>query len=388
MILIGLFGLIISALSYLVAFPSKSRRKPALFLALLSLHVATAVLYWYLIGQWGGDANVYYTDAHGEYRRPIEPGSNFVVHVVQHIKNLAGGTKLDFYILFQSFGLLGLAFLLRSFEEVSQDIGKALPKYAYAVLFLPGIHFWTSAIGKDPLAFLGIAIVLWCSLHIERRLIFAALGLAIIVAVRPHIAALAGLALVAAVTFDIRMRLAARILLGAASAICLVVLAQIMRDDLGLDNLQADTLGEYIDTRTQIGSRFEGGADILDLPYFMRVLSFLFRPLFVDATGAVGYAASAENVVLVAMFIYVLYHGKTVVRLASSVFALRFALIFGTTVIGLLSLVNYNVGLGLRQKFMAMPAVLLIFGALVTYRLVTLERSSDLPSRRLVADDR
>jgi hypothetical protein len=58
------------------------------------------------------------------------------------------------------------------------------------------------------------------------------------------------------------------------------------------------------------------------------------------------------------------------VRLARQVFFLRFALVFAGTLALLLSMVYYNVGLGLRQKVMFMPALLTFFVALVAVRRV------------------
>jgi hypothetical protein len=41
----------------------------------------------------------------------------------------------------------------------------------------------------------------------------------------------------------------------------------------------------------------------------------------------------------------------------------RYSLIFAVALIALLSLVYYNVGLGLRQKMMMMPGLLTVFAA-------------------------
>ena len=39
-----------------------------------------------------------------------------------------------------------------------EELGQTQSKYVYLLLFLPGLHFWTSAIGKDAPLFLGVAI--------------------------------------------------------------------------------------------------------------------------------------------------------------------------------------------------------------------------------------
>jgi small-conductance mechanosensitive channel len=100
----------------------------------------------------------------------------------------------------------------------------------------------------------------------------------------------------------------------------------------------------------------------------VRLLSLLFRPLFLDAQGAFGLIASLENVFIIVLLVTLFRNFGQLMRMIRQVFFIRFAAVFALILIVLLSLVYYNVGLGLRQKIMFMPALLTMFVAVLAVR--------------------
>ncbi len=54
-------------------------------------------------------------------------------------------------------------------------------------VFLPGLSFWTSALGKDSLIFLGISMVVYAGINFRKRWLCALLGIALTFTIRPHI---------------------------------------------------------------------------------------------------------------------------------------------------------------------------------------------------------
>jgi hypothetical protein len=99
--------------------------------------------------------------------------------------------------------------------------------------------------------------------------------------------------------------------------------------------------------------------------YPVRVVSLLFRPFFFDAGGIPGLIASFENLVLLFIFGFMAYHFRILRELFRRVMLIRYCVIFSLTVILLLATVYYNVGLGLRQKMMAMPTLLTLLAGIV-----------------------
>jgi multisubunit Na+/H+ antiporter MnhG subunit len=94
----------------------------------------------------------------------------------------------------------------------------------------------------------------------------------------------------------------------------------------------------------------------------------MFRPFFIDANGVFALVASLENAILAAMLLYVLRNFNDALQLFRSVFFLKFVIIFASVLALLLAAVYYNVGLGLRQRTMYVPALLCFFVSLLAYR--------------------
>jgi hypothetical protein len=84
-----------------------------------------------------------------------------------------------------------------------------------------------------------------------------------------------------------------------------------------------------------------------------------------------GLLASLENVLSFALFIYLVRHARQIIKLARAEFFIRYALIFTATMMFLLALVYYNVGLGLRQRVMFYPTLFTLF---VTHNLLSRAR--------------
>jgi len=108
------------------------------------------------------------------------------------------------------------------------------------------------------------------------------------------------------------------------------------------------------------------------LPLPVAMLSLLFRPFFFDAGGFEGLIASFENLVLVGIFGYFIYRFGWLRKLFTGTLVVRYAVFFAFLVTMMLSLTYYNVGLGLRQKMMMMPAILMIFAALIATSKIAL----------------
>jgi predicted benzoate:H+ symporter BenE len=104
---------------------------------------------------------------------------------------------------------------------------------------------------------------------------------------------------------------------------------------------------------------------VLNASFPVRLFSLLFRPLFLDASGTPALVASAENAIFLLLVGTLVLHAGKVFRMARAVTYVRYALAFALMVALLLTITYYNVGLGLRQKTMFVPAILVMF---VTYR--------------------
>lgn len=362
-----LIGVLISIGGYFILKPGGDRTWQNVYIAATILHFAASIVFWRYSVNFGADSQAYYLDPRGYAGIDFRPGTVFIIKVVSAIRSI-GGTYLDLFIIFQSFGLLGICVLARTIKEISEDLETPVPWFVLGVIFLPGLHFWSSSLGKDPPLILACSLSLWSMMRIQQRWPAALFALAIMAAVRPHIAAISILSIIAALMTDLRIRMSVRLPILAGAGILCAFLLSTVKTTLNISDIDPDSLTDFIASKQQLGSRTEAGAQITSLPLPLKIGSLLFRPLFFDASGVFGIFVSLENLIILAMFFYMMWNWKIIFRAFKSVVYIRYASIFSGTLILLLSLISYNVGLGLRQKFMAMPSIFIMFATIVIYR--------------------
>jgi hypothetical protein len=367
--IVALTGLLISFFAYFIAFPNPARRRFDIYLALLSLHLLLTVAYWLYHFEAAMDAFTYYRDPFNFYSRsPFDSGTYFIVHIVQTMRSVFGGSFLDYFLFFQCFGMIAFALLIRSFGEIADSFGIQVPTLLTATLFLPGFHFWSVAIGKDAPMFMAIALACWASLRLQRRYVWLGIAVLIMFAIRPHVAAITLLATFAAFVMARNVPRIVRALMIPVAIGGMVFTLVVAGEQLGVDFGEAGAVREFVQYQQNLGGALGSGRDISSLPFPLKVFTLLFRPLFFDAPGVMGLVASFENVVLLLIFGWTLLQWRILMSLVFRVYHITFCAVFSSTLIVGLAMINYNLGLGQRQKMMVMPAVLLIFASVYLYR--------------------
>lgn len=369
MTLFGLFGILISIAGFRFARATDSKARFVLFVLLLLVHLGASIAGYLYAQSHASDAGLYYHDILGIYGRQSGVSTYFMVNLTQFLKSYFGGTMFDYFLLFQAAGFWGILFIMRSFDDIHRELDQPTFKYIYFILFLPGLHFWTSGLGKDGLMFLAVALCIWASFRLQSRYLAFGAGVAIALLVRPHIA------LVALIAFALTLLVGRGTSLLTRAALLAIVLGGIgsaagLVEGLvgGLNFSSADSMSEFLETRSQVSE--ESGADlnITGASFPVRLLSLLFQPFFFDANGLFGYVASAENLVLLGVFVTLVRRFGTALSVARATVFARFACFFFMMMIVVLSLFHYNVGLGLRQKMMIMPALLVFLAATLAVR--------------------
>ena len=202
---VGLIGILL-CLAALPIFRPRSSADVLLFFVLLALHVAASVAFHQYALTTPADAALYYLDTTGLRRADFTLGTVFTIKLVQFLKASMGGTYLDYFLLFQAVGFWGILLLQRCIEHAERAFGNGPIRAPYWVLFLPGLHFWTGAIGKDaPLVF-AISLAIYATVRLSTRALWFGTALFIMVLFRPHIALLAAAALACASFFGSETR--------------------------------------------------------------------------------------------------------------------------------------------------------------------------------------
>lgn len=378
MSLIGFLGVVLGLMAIPFAMLQKTRSRIAIFILAYLVHITAAVIFYFYVIQQGGDAEMYYNDRLGYYEGSFTYGTTALVFFVQALKNTFGGSLFEYFLLFQAVGFWGIAALMRLIEETYLELGSPQPSYAYLLLFLPGVHFWTAAVGKDAPLFMAVGLTAWATMGLQRRIIPFLFALVIMVLIRPHIALIALIALAGSVYFQPGTRVLVKYLLLMFVFLGVVTVAGTVQSTLNVDVGNADSVADFLAVRSDVSEAAGGDASIVGASFPVKFFSLLFRPLFIDATGALGYMASVENLILLLLFLKMLLSFRLLASLIRRIFYLRFAAIFFLLLAILLAIVNYNIGLGLRQKTMLIPSIIAIIIATASVRKI--RRGSASPS--------
>jgi len=366
--IVSLLGLVISLFAYLIAFPDERTRRFDIYAGLLALHIMGSIGFWLMSFESAMDAFLYYRDPFGFIKEnPFASGTYFVVHFVQGVRNWLGGSFLDHFLLFQCFGMIGMALLIRSLNEIALSLETSVPLHVYLTLFLPGLHFWTAGIGKDGPMLMAICLAGWAALRLDKRFLWLGLALVIMICVRPHITPMVGAGVAGALFFSKRVPPRWKLILAPIAGVGLVILVSKAATSLGI-SVDTDSVSGFVEGQQQLGDRFGSGADLRSLPLPLKILSLLYRPFWFDAQGLTQYAASAENTLLLWFSAYLVYNWRLMLSLARNVFFITYFIIFDALLVVSLALVSYNIGMGQRMKMMAVPGILILYGTLYIYK--------------------
>jgi hypothetical protein len=145
------------------------------------------------------------------------------------------------------------------------------------------------------------------------------------------------------------------------------------------DPSDANSVSDYIESRSAMGDSFGADRSITEGSFPVKVVYLWTRPFFLDAENMMGYVASLENIVLLFMIGYLLTNFRSVLAVSKKVLYIRYAIAMFITTTVLLAAVNYNVGLGLRQKMMAIPPLFTIFITLIALKIASRRQAAELP---------
>lgn len=380
-----IYGLLIVALGLVAALAiareeQKNEGWGFTVLLLYAVHVGFSAAYWYILGQDLVDANSYFYDVgrHGVFGL----GTDFIFWLVGSFRRwIPDASYLDCYMLFGFAGFLGSAYLLRTMREVSGDQYKRTRLLVYGLLLIPGLNFWTAAIGKDALMYLGIQMVAYGMLKPTKRPITLGVGFLLSVMIRPHIAVLLGAACGIGLLMGSKLKLEGRILSVTLLLITVGVVTPIAMQRLGITSLEGGALSEYIAVSQASLAIGDSAVDMERYGYLAKLFTYLFRPLPWEGTSAITLLSGLENTAYLAIFAATLamiaQRFDVAVRTPFLILCAAF-LLFGASAS---ALVTSNLGMAVRQKTQFLPFLLIVMVAL--YGKILRDRAYRLQERRL-----
>jgi hypothetical protein len=308
------------------------------------------------------------------------------------------------FLAFATIGFAGRVFMLRAFRVAVPEADHR--RYDLLVLFLPSLAFWPGSIGKEAVMIgcLGVisyggALLLAPKPRARGALIFA-VGLVLVLLIRPHVALMAVGSLVVATGIGVlggfrggrsrtkgrMVRLAALVLLLLATSVASTRASAIFKSDDGTVST-GNALEQTLAETSRGGSEFAPLTATSPAQLPGAIASVLFRPLPWEARSVNSLVAAAEGAILLLLLALswrrVASFPKLALRRPYLVFAAGFVVTFS---IGFSFVANF--GILSRQRTQMLPMVLVLLALPpIPRRPKVKPRASEAPSGTVTVGD-
>src|SRR5690606_2318278 len=227
-------------------------------------------------------------------------GTGAVVNIATLFVTSLNLSFLGACLLFNIFDSIGLIAFDACLQSATAHKSKVLRRFATLIVLLPSISFWSSALGKDSLAFMAAALALFATLNVSRRYVLLATAIFIMALVRPHIAGIMVIALTGSLVLQRRLPLGQRLFLGTAALAATAAMVPFALSYAGLGEAAgADDIMSYVEERQSVNTQGGSSVDIASMSLPLQLFSYLFRPMPYEAGSIFALAASVDNLVLI-----------------------------------------------------------------------------------------
>lgn len=323
-----------------------------------------------------GDAVGYWKQAklmsYGDfiYSLTQDQGTYFILALNYIPSNILDLSYFTGTMLYSLIGFIGLTYFYVIAVALVPNNPKFKGYYLFPLLFfLPNLHFWSCAVGKDTLLFFCIAIFTYGLMQPLKRMPMIILGLALAYFIRPHITLFMllgfGMAYFSGKNISLLQRISFfSLMIGVAIAILPMVMKFAKIEEATLDSFD-----KFSETKVALLSKAgtSSAVDITSYPFPLKVFTFLYRPLFFDINGIPSILASFENLFLLVLSLTVLIN-KPLASFKKAPFVIQGMVYF--LIIGTLAFSQSlgNVGIMIRMRNMFLPGLLLFIFWHFSYR--------------------
>jgi len=354
----------------ILLWPVSSRNKKLIFYGWLAKIVVTLFFMLFYEGHYGLDAYMYF-DASRQADFSLadfnfKKGTDNLVNLARLHRQFLPDSYHAMKVSCAMLGLIGIYLFYRAAVIFMQN---EMPRLFYLLAFFPGIIFWSSILGKDPIVFLGIGIYTygvsgWYRYKKLRFLYAVCLGILTAVFIRQWL----GLIMVVpmGITFLFGLRgIASRLFFGIFSMVVGYFSALPFLDRFKIEAME-DILKAADKTTTGFVGTAGGSTQALNFDFSnpLGLLSFLpygaftalFRPFPGEVMNPFGLLAGLESAILLFLLARAILRTK-LLELKEPI--VLWAILFVVTwslMNGLVSSTNF--GVGVRYKLQILPILL------------------------------
>lgn len=263
-------------------------------------------------------------------------------------------------MVFAWFGLLGFFFF---YIFIKERIHFKHTIFGFdlvlVVFFLPNLHFWSASFGKGSIILLGLGLFFYGISKIDKRFLAIIVGAFIVYHVRPHILFILLAATALGFTFSTKgISWTLRIFIVFLAVIAFNFIYADVMTLIGFETEELISGSTNLTKRVKELSDANSGVDISNYSFPLKLFTFLFRPLFVDAPGTLGLIVSFENLFYLVVFFKIL-RLDFIAFFVKSNYLVKTTFIAFFTVSAALAQISSNLGLAMRQKSQVM--ILMMF---------------------------
>lgn len=311
------------------------------------------------IGYWRQAKNMAYVDF--VYSLTQDQGTYFIYALNYYPSNVLDLSYFTGTMLYSIIGFMGLTY----FYVIAVELVPNNPQFkGYnlfpLLFFLPNLHFWSCAVGKDTLLLFCIALFTYGLLQPVKRLPMILLGLTLAYFIRPHISLFLLMAFGMAYFSGNNISIVQRVLFfGIMIGIAIAILPKVL-EFAKIEEGTLEAFSEFSASKSALLSRSHTSSsiDISSYPFVFKVFTFLYRPFFFDINGIPAVLASFENLILLILSIVMLknYPLKTFRNAPFIIQGMIYFLIIGTLAF---SQSLGNVGIMIRMRNMFLPGLII-----------------------------
>ena len=292
-------------------------------------------------------------------------GTSFIYFLAYPFVKLLSLSFISVMLLFSYFGYLAvLLFYLAAIENVKLNPIWNNLSAIELIFLLPNIHFWTSSLGKGSVITLGLGLFIFGLSRFNQRILMIIIGLFITYMIIPHVF----FTLVVSTMIGVFITNSGikPLFKWTIFFIAIFLFFYLSEDVLKFTN--AESLDVFssnnIGHRAVELSKANSGVDISNYNLALKLFTFWFRPLFVDANGVFGILVSFENLFYLYLFGYVIKNIFFTWSKLNGWFRISMLIFILGSII--LAQITGNLGLAIRQKAQLMPFFFIVYCKLLS----------------------
>jgi hypothetical protein len=343
-------------------------------------HLFFGVVYYYFILSQGGSDSLKYWEGAKQLTADqalsilLQSRGTQAMYAVNFLpSSLLGLSFFSGTMIYSLIGFLGIIFFYKIAIEAVPLNYKFIYTFLFpAIFYLPNLHFWSVAIGKDTLLFFAVGLFCFSLMNGRKRWSGLLISSLCAFVIRPHIFLFLLVGFSVAYLLDTKIETYKRVLLFLILATgSLAILPSVLKYTQ-MEELSVESINQFSEMKVANLSRSHTGSsvDISNYPLPLKMFTFLYRPTFTDINGLPSIMAAVENFLLLILTVVVLRRKplETFKKAPFIVKGLFVFLIVGTITF---SMSLGNLGIMLRMRNMFLPGMLIYICWSFSYYLQT-----------------